>query len=142
MRDSFAWIVVKFCLAAAILLAIFHFTVPFYRQALDYGIGAVAKASNLQSSNVTLAVMPYVSLLALIIALPGKAAREKVKLAVLVLVLFYLVDITFAVLQISLQSTFVKSYYLMSAQDFLNLSLPVVFFYVLYHDKLVVPKSN
>ncbi|MBS3052036.1 MAG: hypothetical protein J4428_01535 [Candidatus Aenigmarchaeota archaeon] len=122
---------VKFSLITAILLVIFHFTFPYYRLALNYTIGVFSHITNLQiSSRIILTFMPYVSLSALILATPKKTVKEKIKFVVLIFALFYLIDISFAIIQILLQNTPIKYYHVLVVQNFFTISLPIIFWFV------------
>ena len=122
---------VKFSLITAILLVIFHFTFPYYRLALNYTIGVFSHITNLQISiKIILTFMPYVSLSALILATPKKTVKEKIKFVVLIFALFYLIYISFAIIQILLQNTPIKYYHVLVVQNFFTISLPIIFWFV------------
>lgn len=131
-KDSLVYFGIKFALIAAILLAIFNFTFPYYKLLLRDSIGIFFNASNIQTSNrIVLTTMPYISLSALILATPKIKIGEKIKFIVLIFILFYLIDISFALAQVFLQSTSIKYYQILVVQDFFTISLPIVFWFLL-----------
>jgi len=130
---------IKFSLAAAVLLAIFYFVFPYYRIVLRYSIGIFYDVTKLQSTNsIFLTFMPYVSLSALIIATPKRTVKEKVKFIVLVFALFYIIDISFLMIQILSQGTSIQYYHILVVQDFFTLALPIVLWFLLDYKDLIV----
>jgi len=136
-KDSMIYFAVRFCIAAAVLLAIFNFTFPYYRLALKYSIGLFSDVTNLHSSgSIFLTFMPYVSLTALVLATPKNTIKEKMKFLILIFVLFYIIDVSFSIIQIILQGTFIKYYHILVVQDFFTIALPIVIWFLLSYKEL------
>jgi len=135
---------IRFSIIAAVLLAIFHFTFPYYRLALNYSVGIFSRAANLHySSSIFLTFMPYVSLSALILATPKRTAKEKMKFIILIFALFYIIDISFAIIQILSQGTPIKYYHILVVQDFFTIALPIAFWLAFsYKELLTFQKSQ
>ena len=129
---------VKFCVAAAVLLAAFDLAFPYYMQLVKDSIGLFSDVTNLHTSErIYLTFMPYVSLSALIIATPKRTMKEKAKFLAAMLALFYFIDVSFSVLQIVLAGTAIKYYHILVVQDFFTIALPIVFWFSLYHRDLI-----
>ena len=128
----------KFCIAAAVLLAVFDLAFPYYRQFLKDSVGLFSDVTNLHTSErIYLTFMPYVSLSALILATPRRTMKERAKFLAAMLVLFYFIDVSFSVLQIVLKGTAIKYYHILVVQDFFTIALPIVFWFSLYHRDLI-----
>jgi len=142
-KDSLIYFAIKFSIAAAVLLAIFHFGFPYYRFALRYSVGIFSDVINLHSSsNIFLTSMPYVSLSALILTTPKRTVKDKAKFLILIFALFYFIDIFFSIIQILLQGTFIKYYHILVIQDFLTIALPIVFWFLLDYKDLITHNNQ
>lgn len=138
-KHDVIYFAVKFSIAAAVLLTIFYFIFPYYRGALRYSIGIFFDITKLQpSNNLFLTSMPYVSLSALIVATPKRTAKEKIMFIILIFALFYIIDISFLIIQILAQGTFIQYYHILVVQDFLTIALPIVFWFLLDYKDLIV----
>lgn len=130
-KDSLVYFALKFALIAAVLLAIFNFIFPYYRLLLRDSVRMFFNSDVQFSSRIVLTTMPYISLSALVLATPKVKAREKIKFIVLIFILFYFIDISFALAQVFLQNTSIKYYHVLVVQDFFTISLPIVFWFLL-----------
>jgi len=136
-KDSMTYFAIKFSIIAAILLTIFYFIFPYYALALKYSVGIFSNVTNLRSSNsIFLTFMPYVSLSALILATPKRTIKEKTKFIILIFALFYVIDISFSIIQILLQGTPIKYYHILVVQDFFTIALPIIFWFLLSYKDL------
>jgi hypothetical protein len=95
-------------------------------------------ATNLHTSDrIYLTFMPYVSLTALVLATPNRKMKEKAKFIAAIFALFYVIDMSFSVVQILLQDTGIMYYHVLLVQDFLTIALPIVIWFLLYHKDLL-----
>jgi len=138
-KDSLTYFAIKFSIAAAILLVIFYFVFPYYVIALRDSVGIFSDVTNMRSSSsIFLTFMPYVSLSALILATPKKTLKDKIKFVVLIFALFYVIDVSFAIIQILAQGTAIQYYQILVVQDFFTIALPIVFWFLLDYKDLIV----
>jgi hypothetical protein len=138
MKDSLIYFAVKFCIAAAVLLAVFNFVFPYYRALLNASIGLITSAANLQiSQNIFLTFMPYVSLSALVVSAPKRSTKEKAKFITLIFALFYLIDVSFSIVQVFAQGTPIRYYHVLLVQDFFAIALPVVIWVLIQSKNLI-----
>ena len=138
-KDSLIYFAIKFSVIAAILLVIFYFVFPYYVLALKYSVGIFSDVTNMRSSSsIFLTFMPYVSLTALVLATPKNTVKEKMKFLMLIFALFYIIDVSFSIIQILLQGTSVKYYHILVVQDFFTIALPVVFWFLLDYKDLII----
>jgi len=138
-KDSITYFAVRFCIAAAILLAIFNFGFPYYRILVKESVGIFSDVTNLRTSErIFLTFMPYVSLSALILATPKRTLKEKIKFVILIFALFYFIDVSFAIIQILSQGTDIQYYYILVVQDFFTIALPIVFWFLLSYKDLSI----
>lgn len=137
-KNSLVYFALRFSVIAAVLLAIFYFSFPYYRALLRYSVSIFSKATDIQlSNNIFLTSMPYVSLSALVLATPKRTVKNKIKFLVLIFLLFFIIDFSFAVVQVLLQGTSIKQYHIVVMQDFFTISLPIVLWLIFSYKEIL-----
>jgi hypothetical protein len=138
VKNELIYFAIKFCVIAAVLLAIFNFAFPYYRDFVKNSVGLFSDVTSLHTSDrIYLTFMPYVSLSALVLATPRRSKKDKAKFMALIFALFYLIDVSFSILQIILQGTPIKYYHILVVQDFFTIALPIVIWFLLYYKDLI-----
>lgn len=133
IKNELVRFALMFSILIMIFLVIFYFTFPYYRVALRYvvdGLFGLVGMDVQYPERVMLDFMPYVSLSALILATPKRALKEKIKFVILVSILFFFIDVMFSILQISFS---VYGSQILLVQEFLVISLPIVFWWYFSH---------
>jgi hypothetical protein len=121
---------VYFLVAATVLFVIFNFVFPYYRMGLEDAIKFLVGSSQI-SGKVTLTYMPFVAVIALILATPKQSLKIKAKYVFMILVLFFAIDVGFSIAQVLIPAAVIQTYQLLLMQDFLTLLLPIVFWIAL-----------
>ena len=138
MKDGLPLFALKFAAIAAILLLVFHFVFPYYRMLLMAVAGALSDAADVRTPGmILLTFMPYVSLSALILATPKRTKKEKTKFILLMFGLFFLIDISFSIAQIFVQSGAIPVF-----QEYFTIAMPIVIWFLMDHKNLIAEKAD
>lgn len=131
-KDSLTYFAIKFAIIAAVLLVVFHFTFPYYKNLVTKTLLLFLHATKIEYSKASLVFMPFVSLFALILATPKTTVKYKIKSLLLVFFVFFFIDVSFSIIQVVLQGS-VDSGWILVVQDFFVIASPVVLWLLLFN---------
>lgn len=136
---------IRFLLSSLLLIVLFNFTFPLYRSFLIDSIQLLTRASQEEMSKVSLVIMPYVSISAIAVSTTKKPVKQRLVFVAVLFAFFYIIDMSFAVLHLSLQDTVLTKSQILLAQDLLNVAFPVIAWVYIYFDEMPIrprPKSE
>jgi len=131
-KDSLEYFAIKFCVIAAVLLVIFHFTFPFYKNLVGDVLKLFSSTVKIEYRKASLVFMPFVSLFALILSTPKQTIKYRIKSLLIVFAVFFFIDVSFSILQIVLYG-FVDVGWILVVQDFFVIASPVVLWLILFN---------
>ena len=119
----------KFILISGILLPVFYLIYPFYENVLRSILPVFSSIAYVtHPSRILVVTMPFVILSALILSMPKGTLFRKSKFLLLGYIVFFLVDVSFLFLQISLPSL---ENQILLVDDFFTIFLPIIFWWLL-----------
>ncbi|MFH0832876.1 MAG: hypothetical protein V1900_04105 [Candidatus Aenigmatarchaeota archaeon] len=139
-KDSLTYFALKFAVIAALLLGIFHVLFPYYLILVMKILTIFSKGFNIHYSGVSILIMPFVSLFALILATPKRTVKDKIKYLVLTFFLFFIIDVSSSIIQLLTPS--VNHDIVLLFQGFFTIAMPIVVWFLFSHNDFIQYLKN